>query len=558
MKLVLHLLKKDIRHLRFFLMAWWAVLILRASVISSSLINQTEAEGTFLSEYWLEMSVETLGWCTFLALLALVRRLVQSDSIGNSNAFWLSRPVSAGRLLLSKSLFLVLTVILPKLLVEAWVLRSCGVTQLDLLRSIPQIVFLSLPVPATIVMLFALDDGRKQKTVTTWLPTVAVSLLGSVWILWSMALELTYESLSTSRSIVLILLLLVFEGFVIWHQYATRRTKRSAIFAISGIFLCGLALHVWNWDFVAAGKRPNGSVIDPQRITARIEEKSLYLDQPVYPGSKEIGSLVLKGIIALENIPEGLVVVPEQIVAQASFQPTGHRVFQELRNHDIVENERFWLGGSPTRMDTGRGKALEDALGGVNFMDAYHVDADRFFRPYIPELLAISKDTYRRYGGSGAVYSAKVGFLVQREEFAALRLEKGEHYDQGSDHAEILGVRVGNGSLTVELRESQHSIVLDHYRSRRYLLHNRSKREVLLGDDRTFSGIETLSMWKHFPPMLKIYRSTLSFALPRSDPPLDPNWFEGAELVQINTRNLGRFFKTIRMENLVLKDIPGP
>ena len=58
--------------------------------------------------------------------------------------------------------------------------------------------------------------------------------------------------------------------------------------------------------------------------------------------------------------------------------------------------------------------------------------------------------------------------------------------------------------------------------------------------------------------MLKIHRTTLVFTLPSTDPRVEPDWFDGAELVRIETRNLGRFSKMIRMENLILKDIPGP
>lgn len=58
--------------------------------------------------------------------------------------------------------------------------------------------------------------------------------------------------------------------------------------------------------------------------------------------------------------------------------------------------------------------------------------------------------------------------------------------------------------------------------------------------------------------MLGVSHSSLYFRLPSTAPPIDPGWFEDAELVRIETRNLGRFSKTIRMDNLVLKDIPGP
>ena len=560
MKLILHMIKKDFRHLRLFLFVWWGLLISRTALIASTLFGQIEEEHTFFSQYWLEMSVHSLGSLTFLFLFPLVLRLVLSDTPVGSSAFWMSRPISGSRLLLCKSLFLVLTVIIPILLAEVWLLLSQGVTQIDVLRSVPQIILLNLVGPALFMMITVVNPGRNQETESPWPGTIAT--LSLIWIIVSLnnVLDLTYETLSTSRSIVLILFLLAIAGFVIADQYSNRRSRLSANIATFGILLCGFVVQVWPWDFVAAAQRPDRSVMDPQHVTAGIETRSLRVDRPVNPWLAERShSLVLIGTIVLENVPADLVVVPERIVAHASFRPAAPVISHEHRNRYIAQNARFWVGDPSLMIDMRSRDVVRNALGPVNFLDATrYVDADHYFPAYLPELLSISEDSFQRHGGIGAVYSAEVDFLIQGDEIARLRLEEGERYIGGSVHAEILRVQARNEILAVELKESRHSVVPDHHNYRRYVLHNRSKREVLLGDERTFSGVSTLSGWEFFPPMLKIHRTTLIFTLPSTDPPVDPDWFQDAELVRIETRNLGRFSKTIRMESLVLKDIPGP
>lgn len=95
-------------------------------------------------------------------------------------------------------------------------------------------------------------------------------------------------------------------------------------------------------------------------------------------------------------------------------------------------------------------------------------------------------------------------------------------------------------------------------KSRWYVLRNRSKRQALLSEGSFAYAMLTPPMAPFLLPMLGVSHSSLYFRLPSTAPPIDPGWFEDAELVRIETRNLGRFSKTIRMENLVLKDIPGP
>ena len=118
MKLVWHIARKDFRSLWIYMAGWLSLVILMRVLvgIGPHLAGKATAPLFLFSTIWPVLK---------LFLLALIiSRLLQNDSSVGSTAFWLSRPVSGGRLLVSKSLFLVTTLILPTLLVEALFLFS--------------------------------------------------------------------------------------------------------------------------------------------------------------------------------------------------------------------------------------------------------------------------------------------------------------------------------------------------------------------------------------------------------------------------------------------------
>ena len=55
--------------------------------------------------------------------------------------------------------------------------------------------------------------------------------------------------------------------------------------------------------------------------------------------------------------------------------------------------------------------------------------------------------------------------------------------------------------------------------------------------------------------MLEARRSRLRFVPPPDGVEMDAAWIEGAELVRLETSDLGRFSKWIRVENLVLDQV---
>ena len=105
MKLVLHIFRKDFRHLRVYLAGWLGLLIVAPFVV------------TF--EFRLQVfSIVLIAALKIVLLTLIISSLVHSDSLVGSRSFWLSRPVSPTQLLAAKLFFLAGTLIFPTLLVE--------------------------------------------------------------------------------------------------------------------------------------------------------------------------------------------------------------------------------------------------------------------------------------------------------------------------------------------------------------------------------------------------------------------------------------------------------
>ena len=235
MNLTLHIMGKDYRCLWPFLTLFYLLLIFHAALIGLGAIIGPDVEALFLG-IALTLLLALVFILKVCLLAVIVARLVQGDSTVGSTAFWLSRPVSGGRLLLSKSLFLMLTVIAPILLVESGLLGVHGVTLYDTFRSIPQIVLPALLATLLLIMLASLTSSLPRMVVLGILATVAVVLLSSA-LAWLRLSLFTMGGLHTAGPLAIpragsgwmahFLLPLAVAGVVACYQFLTRRTAVS-------------------------------------------------------------------------------------------------------------------------------------------------------------------------------------------------------------------------------------------------------------------------------------------------------------------------------------------
>ena len=570
MNLTLNLVACDLRYLRHYLGLWLGLVVLQAVLVGYAPHLSPDYPGDrghFFSLSSFAWLVAVLKICL---LAVIVTQLVQKDSTLGSTAFWLSRPVSRARLLSGKVLFLVLAIILPSLLVEVGLLFFSGVTPHDTLRSVPQTVFLTLLAVATLMMLAAVTSSLARMIFAGGMALVGLPLLwflvGGAWVLYLLEPGTVVDvdvpvaqpvppppSLST-YAVGIALVLLVTAGVVIGYQYLTRRTTGSRIMLVAGV--CLVLLSMGHWEGVLGTTSPglDKEILDTAQVGVRIEEESLVFgssrDPLIFFGLKRDKKMFLNGRIAPDPLPPDVAVLPAQISARLVL-PSG----ESLANH--VSRSSYAFDSSrrdgPLHLDGDSAAILRQALRGTTLLTA-----DGPVGPHRSELLALGKDLHDRHRGIGVVYSARVDFLVLRNAISALQLEKGARYQWGSDWVAIVKVDPSfrnRGRLIVHLNEFSHRLMQDGRKQITYLLINRSRRQALAGWVLVRDTLSVPPMMSPFFPMLKVRRLRLNFSPPRSGPPIGPDWYDGAELIRVETRDLGWFSKSVRLEDLVMERI---
>ena len=239
MGLTLHLIRKDFRRSRLILGIWYTILVL--AVVTNAMRAQL-LEG--LAPHWWEVPTvaeyrvgvlllvtQLLNLVDAVMRVAIVAKLVHEDSVVGSTAFWLSRPVSGGRLLASKAIFLVLAVVVPPIVVQLAVTSQVGISPLTM----TEVFVLPVLTAAFLMMLAVLTPSlTKMAALGAILAGVAiVGFLGLSWFAMPLAEDFMYED--ALRPLPPWGPLLTVCIAVICHQYLTRRTKRSLVLAFSGI-----------------------------------------------------------------------------------------------------------------------------------------------------------------------------------------------------------------------------------------------------------------------------------------------------------------------------------
>lgn len=592
MNLTRHLIANDFRYLRPYLSVWWALLILQA-VLMGSYAQLFSGERMWLfSPSFLGLLVAILKLCL---LTLIVSEAVRKDATTGTTAFWLSRPISKGRLLASKSLFLALVVLLPDLLVQVVLLLVRGAALEDIVRSIPQIVLLTLFTIIVLTMLTVITTNLPRQIFFGITALVTVPPLWFIlFLLFSTSFSLVLSTLQFPGQDVPVVLpvpppsfslhvmgmlpvLLGIAAIVVVHQYLTRRTSRSRILLFSALSLALMSMGLWNPGWRTTAPKLNTGILDPTRVTAWIEEESLMItpvttSRPVSDPAGEKGML-LKGSIALDNLPPGVVVLPAQISASLLL-PSGEALAHHVSRSFYAFQAMKPMHSSGRLLGEDRADLLSQALDEVKFLDSVSLLGEG-----PPELFEISKDLYESYGEDRLQFSAQVDFLVQRDEIASIRLEKGARYHRGSDQVEILSIdryysdgsntfrfeilpseRLDHNGLSIRFREFTHRLLVDDRNTMTYLLINPSRREAMIGLKGRHGGssLRIPPLMSLVFPMLKVEQGLLNFGPMFGGPPLDPAWMDGAELIRVETTDLGWFSRSIRLEDLVLKRIARP
>jgi hypothetical protein len=250
MKLIWHIIRKDVTRYRWALLAWAMLFVAQMGL--GFVMLRTDHPG--LEEAaWLQRGSWVLVFLQFATGYLLVTQFVQDDELTGTRMFWLTRPISMRRLLAAKVLGVLLVfAVLPVLLLLPWWLY-CGFGLRDLAWTAFETLGWQLLMIAPAFLLAALTDEISRVLMWTLLLITGLAAW-AIWVQSSLKMALGGPAPGGNSGVMfsrlwLTAMILVAGAVVISiHQFLTRRFVRSVVLTIPVLGLIMLVGRFWPWD----------------------------------------------------------------------------------------------------------------------------------------------------------------------------------------------------------------------------------------------------------------------------------------------------------------------
>ncbi len=549
MNLLWHHFKKDVRHVRWGLAIWGALLAVQAGVAVAGaweLDEMTRGFVTILS--FLMPLLQTL------LLLVLVPWLMQDEPAVGTTAFWLTRPMTAEFVLGSKAFFVGALVVAPQVGLELLLMGMNGVEVYLLMLAVPEIVLktLGIVLPLAVVASITPSVGRYA----LWLIGVFVGMaLVSTLAMFLMmyfgdeqaALARTTGTMAASSQIVSGLIYIVAGTALVVWQYRTRATRWTVMAAAVLLILAFNTALFWRIDFFAK-KLPEATAVDNRLEEARMvgNIQSMHTTRIAQMRGRDDPQREVRVELSLVGLPAGFVGVPNMVEAKAVFAD-GTDVRSVL--NPVVDRFHRGLGGSEA--------VVTGVLPGVK------VIGTRGGGKMLTEVLRLPEAEAVRLAEQPFHLGVEVVWAILRG-----RLDYRMPLREGNDHRSVgrretirSFSRLGRGvTVTMLVRNVQLLFAPeegggDRARSAEgggvlYGLYHPERQEF-------WAGVG------EFDWQAGLYQSQILVIRPHridfewegpGESPVDDEWLAGAELVRITTEPVARLERSTTLDGLVLKE----
>jgi hypothetical protein len=547
MSLVWHQIKKDGWRLRWLLVLWAVLVVLQSGLLMASALV---AQGWAVHLAY-KLVAMVLPLLQFLLLILIVPLLVHEEPLVGTTAAWFTRPLSRGTLLASKAAFVFVVLVLAPLAAELVALRANDARADELGLAAAEIALTQWGVVAAVAALAALTPNFAR--FMTWgaavwtVQTLAASALMVRFMLGGTddLLEWAARPGAFRASMLVSLGSAVVAGTaVVVHQYLTRRTRRSVVFAICGL-VASLVLSV------------SGAWLRPRRAEASTASASVVL------------SLDPDSVFAVDAFSLQTVAQPrKKISARADCARTAPATFCEIDelhgtlkypDGGVVPVERSRRGFSLARVHK---RPLEQALGGATVVTSV-VD--------LADLFEVEQAVYAQRGQTPAVLEGNAAVTLKRYRVVAtLPLRRGAFHAEGADRVTITDVLRGPGTCQVLLLHRRLRLLLSDEPDSApsfaagllepvsHVLVNAERRQAFVPEFMPRSNFgETLSQMmpggqrvSHDPASL-MFTSESRF---EKRPKLDDAWLADASLVLVAADEQGHASAQVAVPDFILDD----
>jgi len=544
MNLVTHIFKKDIRHLRGLLVAWFLLVLLQVGLSGSGLAASSDNMAWEIAFGIISFLIPTLQ---FLLILAIVPLLVHEEPLVGTTAFWFTRPISRHDLLKSKALFCGGLLVLVPLVVELVVLAANQASLGQLSMALPEILLNRLGVLLMVAALAVLTPSFARFVLFAVLAFVAymvvyfviyiVTLFVNPMIMMRMA---SSPSLMASRAIIGGFVGVIGYGAVVFHQYIRRRTKRSALL-FAGVVILTMAMpYLWQFDFMEAEIDPRLAVdVDESNIHVSLADKELDVSDQFRMSGREGRKKTVRGTIRVQGgDPE--FEYRSQVDSSTFTFEDGLKITDSHPQHSFSRSgwDNVLLGSLLDGRIRGHGNVSSQQYSFSTLFDMDEAD-------------------YNQQTNRAGTLEAKVRISAYQYVVAGVvSLQAGERIELGAEQAVITDVLEDATGCSVILQERTLNLLFDKSAKRQnqfdrnsekvlYLLRNSAEKELALPDD---DFDPNFGMMFGNNQRLNIHSIRLKFGEEGRGRELSPEWLADAELVRVEAVKVDQFSKEMTEE----------
>lgn len=553
MSILKHNFKKDARHLRVPLAFWFLLVALQAGLSGSGITANAE-------DMVLTVVFQTLAFLVpvlqVVILLVLVPLLIHDEPLVGSTAFWFTRPISRRDLLSSKALFVGLLLVLPPLLAELTVLACNGAAARHVLFAAPEILMERLSLLLLVAVAAAITPNFARFALVAAGCGVAIMLVTFVIYFTRMLInpELIMQqavqfSLTQSRSVVTSALTIALALAAIWHQYMTRKTRRTVAAIALGYLLVTAVQYVWPWDFFAVEKNAiPASVLDGSRVTVSIDPARINVSDEFRLRKGKAAKKQIAGAMEVQGLPDGYIATPE--VTSSSITLPGGKTIDKAQ-------PAFGYFAEPPGQSR---DALRHALGDMELIGSDNRN-DTTYRG----LASIDEQDYLACGDKGLDLSLTVDLRVYKDEITgSMPIKRGARFVRESRQTIVTDVLRQSQGCTLVLQEKSVQVLFDPkcrpatpnqffgQSEVQYVLCNRKLKQAFLPKEEPnglFNIFGAQSRLRVGGRTLKFQDGGNSFR-----PKIDEAWLADAELLCVEKVAVGTLTKTVTAKSLILKD----
>ncbi len=528
MNMIQHILKKDMRRLRLFLMFWLGIVVFVA-ILSG--FKATTNDDDFARQQVIQIVYGLAYVAQFLMLALILPLLMHSEPLTGSTAFWLTRPIRKIDVMKSKLVFIGIFLIALPLFTDLMLYIVSGVPFGMILLSIPEHL-LSYAAMILPLMAAAVVTRNFGYYALVFVIQLAVAVVLSI-IAWSVKMMAMFDGepdpiiLQDSRALLTTIATIILCGIIVFNQYKTRKTIRSYI--IMGAYII-TTFWLGTYSPFRIFAEP-GNILSEDKlalISAQIDPNdSLHTSDSFNKRSGETPMKEILGSYLFEGLPANSFALPTRIYA--TYEKDGF----SISSHDY--NSTYGQREIPVDID-----ALETAVKPLKLIRDHNYYGNSF------NLLKLNAEDYRKYLDEPGRYSADVEFdIYTYKALAGIPLKVGAKLENVGSTFTVNSVRRETGGCTIMLKEQHFETIATKQRTPDlgrefiYLLVNR-EREQAFQQKRDFNM--NFSINGGTSQTLNAEQKAIRFTSDETSllNPIDDDWLDGAELLVIQVTWVGK------------------